>query len=205
MALARHLAEAAGKIVIVCPDRPGFIVNRCARPFYGEALALLEEGRSASDIDAAMQAAGYKIGPFSLIDLIGADINLAATEGLQTAMPHPRYHVFKALKAQVASGNLGRKSGTGFLFPATPGPAPPDAAKIALRIEVTLANEAAWLLSEGGVTAQDIDQALKLGLNFPRGPFESAALHGQKAIRDTLARLEAAAPPQLKTRYLPAP
>ncbi|MFM7444413.1 MAG: 3-hydroxyacyl-CoA dehydrogenase family protein, partial [Tabrizicola sp.] len=69
---ARTLTESAGKTVIQCADRPGFIVNRCARPFYGEALALLEEGRGAGEIDAAMTAAGYRLGPFALIDLIGA-------------------------------------------------------------------------------------------------------------------------------------
>ncbi len=203
LTLTRDVTETAGKIVIACPDRPGFIVNRCARPFYGEALALLDEGRSASDIDAAMLAAGYRIGPLSLIDLIGADINLAATESMQTAMHHPRYHVFTALKSQVAAGRLGRKSGQGFVFPDVPEAAPKDAADIALRIEATLANEAAWLLSEGGVTAEGIDKALKLGLNFPRGPFEAAALHGPAQVRMTLERLEAAAPSHLKTRYLP--
>ncbi|MGV8985541.1 MAG: 3-hydroxyacyl-CoA dehydrogenase NAD-binding domain-containing protein [Cypionkella sp.] len=202
---ARTLTEATGKTVITCPDRPGFIVNRCARPYYGEALALLEEGRTASDIDAAMLAAGYRIGPLSLIDLIGADINHAATEGLQAAMDHPRYHIFDALKAQIAAGNLGRKSGKGFLFPAAPGSAPADAADIALRIEATLVNEAVWLLSEGGVTQEGIDKALKLGLNFPRGPFEIATFHGPARIRETLARLEAAAPAHLKTRYDQAP
>ena len=205
LTLARHLTEATGKTVIACPDRPGFIVNRCARPYYGEALALLEEGRTPSDIDVAMLAAGYKMGPFSLIDLIGADINLAATEGLRAALNHPRYHVFAALKAQVESGHLGRKTGQGFLFPALPGPAPDDAAAIALRIEATLANEAAWLLSEGGTTRESIDMAMKLGLNFPRGPFEAAARHGAQAIGETLAKLEDAAPEALKTRYLPAP
>ncbi|MBC7477904.1 MAG: 3-hydroxybutyryl-CoA dehydrogenase, partial [Pseudorhodobacter sp.] len=79
LTLARQITESAGKTVIASPDRPGFIVNRCARPFYGEALALLEEGRTQSAFDAAMLAAGYRIGPLSLIDLIGADINLAAT------------------------------------------------------------------------------------------------------------------------------
>ena len=122
LTLARDITQTAGKTVITCPDRPGFIVNRCARPFDGEALALLEEGRSPSDIDASMLAAGYKIGPLSLIDLIGADINLAATQGLQAALNHPRYHVFDALKAQVTAGHLGRKSGQGFLFPAPPRP-----------------------------------------------------------------------------------
>jgi 3-hydroxybutyryl-CoA dehydrogenase len=204
--IAQQITEKAGKIVIQCPDRPGFIVNRCARPFYGEALALLAEGRTPSDIDAAMLAAGYRLGPLSLIDLIGADINLAATRGMFAAMGnHPRYHVFPALEAQVAAGHLGRKSGQGFLHPAQPGPAPADAAEIALRIESTLINEAHWLLAEGGTTPDGIDTAMRLGLNFPRGPFEALALHGRPAVLQTLARLHAAAPQPLKARYTPAP
>lgn len=206
LSFAREVTEKAGKTVVECPDRPGFIVNRCARPFYGEALAMLGEGRSASEIDAAMLAAGYRLGPLSLIDLIGADINLAATEGMFTAMGrHPRYHVFPSLAAQVAAGHLGRKSGQGFVHPAQPGPAPADAAVIALRIEATLINEAHWLLSEGGTTAAGIDTAMKLGLNFPRGPFEALALHGRDAVLATLAVLQAAAPDALKPRYTPAP
>lgn len=193
-ALARSLTEGAGKVVTLAPDRPGFIVNRVARPFYGEALALAEEGRDPAEIDAAMMAAGYRLGPFALIDLIGADINLAATEGLCQAMGgHPRYHVFDRLRDQVASGRLGKKTGGGFVTSAAEAPA--DAAEIVARIEVTLANEAAWLLSEGGTTAEDIDTALKLGLNFPRGPSRM----GNAAL---LARLEAQAPAHLKTRYL---
>ena len=206
LALALAVTEAAGKTVISCPDRPGFIVNRCARPFYGEALALLEEGRNASEIDAAMLAAGYRIGPFSLIDLIGADINLAATQGLVAAMGgHPRYHVFDALRAQVASGDLGRKTGRGFIFPGAPGAAPKDSDAIVFRIEATLANEAASLLAEGGTDEAGIDMALKLGLNFPRGPFESARANGLFRTRVTLAALEAAAPAHLKGRYAISP
>lgn len=205
-ATARQLTEAAGKVVIDAPDRPGFIVNRCARPFYGEALAMLEEGRSPSEIDAAMVAAGYRLGPFSLIDLIGADINLAATEGLSRAMGgHPRYHPFDRLKRQVASGNLGRKTGRGLIFPDPPGPAPADAEAIVQRIEATLVNEALWLLSEGGTTGSGIDTAMKLGLNFPRGPFEILAGQGPDRIRAILAALEAKAPAHLVTRYRPAP
>jgi len=204
--LARQASEKAGKTVVECPDRPGFIVNRCARPFYGEALAMLDEGRSASDIDAAMLAAGYRLGPLSLIDLIGADINLAATGTVHAAMGnHPRYHIFPALARQVATGHLGRKSGQGFLHPNPPGPAPADAAEIALRIEATLVNEAHWLLSEGGTTAEGIDTAMRLGLNFPRGPFETLALHGRAAVLNTLAALQLAAPEALKPRYTPAP
>jgi 3-hydroxybutyryl-CoA dehydrogenase len=203
LTLARSVTEAAGKTVIICPDRPGFIVNRCARPYYGEALALLETGRTAPDIDAAMVAAGYPIGPFALIDLIGADINLAATEGLHAAMGgHPRYHVFDALRAQVAGGALGRKAGRGFIT--TPAPPPADAAAIALRIEAALINEAAFLHAEG-VPKADIDTAMTLGLNFPRGPFAALAAHGTARILSTLAALESAAPPHLRTRYLPAP
>ena len=205
-ALARNLTERAGKTVVECPDRPGFIVNRCARPFYGEALAMFGEGRSASEIDAAMVAAGYRMGPFSLIDLIGADINLAATEGLYGAMGnHPRYLPFPALRAQVAAGKLGRKAGKGFVFPDQPGEPPADAAAIALRIEAALVNEAFWLLAEGGVEARDIDTAMALGLNFPRPPFALLERHGRSGILAELARLHAAAPATLKPRYLPAP
>ncbi|WP_309665534.1 3-hydroxyacyl-CoA dehydrogenase NAD-binding domain-containing protein [Tabrizicola sp.] len=204
LTIARQLTEAAGKTVIAAPDRPGFIVNRCARPYYGEALAMLDEGRSASDIDAAMIAVGYRLGPFQLIDLIGADINLAATEGLFAAMHHhPRYHPFLPLRRQVAIGNLGRKTGQGFIFPADPGTAPKDAAAIALRIEATLVNEAAWLLSEGGTTTDGIDTAMKLGLNLPRGPFEILEAHGAPKIRAKLAALEATT--ALRGRYVLAP
>ncbi|QYK41554.1 MAG: 3-hydroxybutyryl-CoA dehydrogenase [Paracoccaceae bacterium] len=206
LALARRLAEGAGKTVIACADRPGFIVNRCARPYYGEALAMLEAGRVPGEIDAAMVAAGYRLGPFALIDLIGADVNLAATEGVWAAMGrNPRYHPFEALRAQVAAGRLGRKSGTGFVTGAMPVEPPPDAADIVLRIEATLANEAAYLLAEGGVDAAGIDTALRLGLNFPRGALAAAQAQGWDRIRDTLAALAAAAPAHLAGRYDPAP
>lgn len=202
----RKVTAAAGKTVVTCGDTPGFIVNRCARPFYGEALAMMEEGRSASEIDAAMQAAGYRLGPFSLIDLVGADIGLAVTESFYTLMKKdPRYHVFDALKAQVAKGDLGRKSGKGFLFPEKPGPVPVDADDIVLRIEATLANEAASLAAEGAVSPDEIDTALKLGLNFPRGPFEAARRHGLSRIIETLRALENVAPSHLRGRYKTAP
>jgi 3-hydroxybutyryl-CoA dehydrogenase len=202
LARARALTEQAGKTVIRAADRPGFIVNRCARPYYGEALAMLEEGRTPSEIDAAMLAAGYRMGPFSLIDLIGADVNLAATEGLHMAMgSHPRYHPFSALRTQVDRGAFGRKSGNGFLWPAEPGPPPPDAGAIRLRIEAALANEAASLADEGGTTADDIDRAMKLGLNFPRGPFESTRALGVGAVIAELERLDSMAPAHLRGRY----
>lgn len=196
--------RACGKTVVTAPDRPGFIVNRCARPFYGEALAMVEEGLAPRAIDAAMMAAGYRLGPFALIDLIGADINLAATEGLYQAMgQHPRYFPFASLKDRVAQGTLGRKSGRGFLFPETVTPQPDPA--IVLRIEAMLANEALWLLTEGGVTREGIDTAVKLGLNFPRGPFDMLDQHGASTIGQVLAGLFAQAPDLMKERYAPAP
>ena len=200
----RAVLERAGKVVIDAPDRPGFIVNRCARPFYGEALAMLEEGITASDIDAAMQAAGYKIGPLSLIDLIGADINLAATETLFAAMErHPRYHVFDILRAHVARGDLGQKTGRGFVYPAEIGPVPVNAPEIALRIEAVLINEAGYLLAEGNLAQDSIDRAMCLGMNYPRGPFAALQSHGKSRILAKLAKLEARAPAHLRGRYLP--
>lgn len=203
---ARDLAESARKTVVACADRPGFIVNRVARPFYGEALALLEEGRDPAEIDAAMVAAGYKLGPFALIDLVGADINLAATESLLAAMDYsPRYFVFPALREQVARGDLGRKTGKGFVTPPNPVNPPDDADAIVLRIESALANEAGWLLAEGGTDQNGIDTALKLGLNFPRGPFESAKQHGFQKVRETLVGLEANTSAELRGRYALSP
>ena len=202
MTRAEAMTTAAGKVVIRCADRPGFIVNRCARPYYGEALAMLEEGRTASEIDAAMLSVGYRLGPFSLIDLIGADINLAATMGLYRGMDaHPRYYPFQSLRDQVARGDLGRKTGRGALFPDVPGAAPADAEQIVLRIEATLANEAASLLAEGTVSAEDIDRAMMLGVNYPRGPLEGARRHGIAKICAVLEALEARAPAHLKGRY----
>ena len=203
---ARAAAENAGKTVVEAPDRPGFIVNRCARPFYGEALALLEEGRAAGEIDAALLAAGYRIGPFSLIDLIGADVHLAATRSIWEAMGrHPRYQVFRTLEEQVASGALGRKSGCGFVAPNRPGTLPADAAAIVSRIEAALVNEAAWFLAEGGVTQDAIDTAVRLGLSFPRGPFEILEARGRQQVRAILRKERNRAPPHLSGRYDAAP
>lgn len=205
LSMARQVAEAAGKTVINAPDRPGFIVNRCARPFYGEALALLEEGSAAADIDAAMVAHGYRMGPFGLIDLIGADINLAASEGMFAAMGgHPRYHVFDALRAQVARGDLGHKSGRGFTLQGPAKPAPANAAMIVVRIEAALINEAASLLAEGGTTAAEIDTAVTLGMNFPRGPFKALQGYGTDRILGVLGGLAARAPAHLRGRYAPS-
>jgi len=101
---------------VVCADTPGFVVNRIARPYYGEALRLLGEGVApVSVIDALMETAGFKMGPFKLIDLIGVDVNLAVTESTYQAFFHdPKFRPHPLQARMVQSGRLGRKTGRGF-------------------------------------------------------------------------------------------
>ncbi|MFA5595388.1 MAG: 3-hydroxyacyl-CoA dehydrogenase NAD-binding domain-containing protein [Trueperaceae bacterium] len=109
------VARALGRQPVVAQDRPGFIVNRVARPFYGEALRLAGEGAAFEEIDVAMRAAGFRMGPFELLDLIGLDVNLAATKSVYEAFFHePRYRPHPLQQALVTAGRLGRKSSRGF-------------------------------------------------------------------------------------------
>ncbi len=109
------LARALGRQPVVAQDRPGFIVNRVARPFYGEALRLAGEGASFDAIDASLRGAGFRMGPFELLDLIGLDVNLAATTSVYEAFFHePRYRPHPLQRAMVTAGRLGRKTGRGF-------------------------------------------------------------------------------------------
>lgn len=109
-------ARAWGKTPVVAKNAPGFIVNKGARPFYGEALKFLEEGGAdAATIDSLMRAAGFKMGPFELIDLIGLDVNLAVSRQMwQAYYGEPRYQPSMLVEEMVAAGYLGRKSGRGF-------------------------------------------------------------------------------------------
>lgn len=109
------VARALGREPVVAQDRPGFIVNRVARPFYGEALRLVGEGAATEDVDAAVRAAGFRMGPFELLDLIGLDVNLAATTSVYEAFFHePRFRPHPLQRSLVAAGRLGRKTGRGF-------------------------------------------------------------------------------------------
>ncbi|MBF6613223.1 MAG: 3-hydroxybutyryl-CoA dehydrogenase [Chloroflexi bacterium] len=111
-----RLAASWGKSVVNSADTPGFIVNRVARPFYGEALKVLGEGSATvPQIDAAMRAAGFKMGPFELMDLIGIDINFAVTCSVYNAFfGEPRFRPHPAQQRMVEAGTIGRKSGQGF-------------------------------------------------------------------------------------------
>jgi 3-hydroxybutyryl-CoA dehydrogenase len=98
-------------------DTPGFIVNRVARPFYNEGLRILGDGNaSVETIDRIMKEAGnFRMGPFELMDLIGNDINFAATESLyRSFFEDPRFRPSPIQQRMVMGGNLGRKSGRGF-------------------------------------------------------------------------------------------
>jgi 3-hydroxybutyryl-CoA dehydrogenase len=110
------LARRWGKTPVVARDTPGFIVNRVARPFYLEALRLLGEGvADAATIDRLARAAGFRMGPFELMDLIGLDVNFAVTQSVFHAFfDDPRYRPHPIQQRMVDSGRLGRKTGRGF-------------------------------------------------------------------------------------------
>ena len=110
-------ALAWGKFPVHAASTPGFIVNRCARPFYGEALRLLtERAADVPTIDAVMRdAGGFRMGPFELMDLVGHDVNFAVTKSVWSAYFHdPRYAPSVLQQDLIAAGFLGRKSGRGF-------------------------------------------------------------------------------------------
>ena len=126
-------ATAWGKVPVHATSTPGFIVNRCARPFYGEALRLLaERAADPATIDALLRdAGGFRMGPFELMDLIGHDVNYAVTKSVWEASYHdPRYAPSALQRELVAAGFLGRKSGRGF-YDHTPGSVPPVPASVA--------------------------------------------------------------------------
>jgi 3-hydroxybutyryl-CoA dehydrogenase len=117
------LAEAWGKTPIVVADTPGFIVNRVARPYYGEALRLLGDGvATTATIDRLARDAGFPMGPFELMDLIGIDVNLAAATSVYEGFYHdPRFRPHAIQRRMVESGRLGRKTGHGYYeYPEAP-------------------------------------------------------------------------------------
>ncbi len=101
---------------VICKDAPGFIVNRVARHYYLEALHLaLEKNIAIEDIDTIMENAGFKMGPFKLMDLIGLDINYAVSQSVYEAFhKNPRFTPSPLQAQKVAAGNLGKKTGKGF-------------------------------------------------------------------------------------------
>jgi 3-hydroxybutyryl-CoA dehydrogenase len=164
------------KVTAVAKDTPGFIVNRVARPFYGEALRIYEEGKADfATIDWAMKTfGGFRMGPFELMDFIGHDVNYVVTETVFTAFYFdPRYKPSFTQKRLTEAGFLGRKTGRGFYNYADEMPKPNEDAVLGKyifeRILVMLINEAAEALFLNIASAKDIDNAMTKGVNYPKG------------------------------------
>ncbi|MEZ4738181.1 MAG: 3-hydroxyacyl-CoA dehydrogenase NAD-binding domain-containing protein [Flavobacteriales bacterium] len=205
------LMHAWKKAPVVAKDTPGFIVNRVARPFYGEALRILEEGiADLATIDHAMRTiGGFKMGPFELMDLIGNDINFAVTSSVFRAFFYdPRYRPSFTQQRMVEAGWLGRKSGKGY-FSYTKGDGPPAIdpdvilhENICWRIQVMLINEAVDALHLGVANKEDLDLAMTKGVNYPKGLL---ALADEKGLELCLSTLEQLQTEYGEDRYRPSP
>ncbi len=194
---AKTLVEAWGKLTVVAKDTPGFIVNRVARPFYSEALRIYDEGLAdIPTIDWAMtELGGFRMGPFTLMDYIGNDINYEVTQSVWTACYYePRYKPSFTQKRLVEAGYLGRKSGRGYyeygdnaVVP-TPKKNEEFGQDILSRIVMMLMNEAAEALHWGVASRDDIDLAMTKGVNYPKGLLRWADEVGIHWIVETLDR-----------------
>lgn len=127
-AVAADLARRLGKTPVQARDTPGFIVNRVARPFYAEAFRLVAEGvASVPQVDACLRGAGFKLGPFELMDLIGVDVNFAVTRSVyRQYQEETRFRPHPIQEKMVQAGLLGRKAGAGFYSYAAGTPAPAE-------------------------------------------------------------------------------
>lgn len=174
------------KTVAVAKDTPGFIVNRIARPFYGESLRIYEEGiADFATIDWSLKTlGGFKMGPFELMDFIGNDVNYAVTESVFTAFYFDsRYKPAFTQKRFSEAGYLGRKSGKGYYNYDNNGNIDTNchpelvsgshdkevAQQIFDRVLVMLINEAADALFWNIASPKDIDNAMTKGVNYPKG------------------------------------
>lgn len=175
---ARDLIDSWKKVTVLAKDTPGFIVNRVARPFYGEALKIYEEGiADFATIDWAMTAlGGFRMGPFTLMDYIGNDINYTVTETVFKAFYYDsRYRPSFTQKRHAEAGWLGRKSGRGY-YDYAEGKEMPNPIKdeelgkeILNRILILLINEAADAVFLNIASSKDIDLAMTKGVNYPKG------------------------------------
>ena len=175
---AKALMENWGKVPVIAKDTPGFIVNRVARPFYSEAIRIYEEGiADMATIDWAMtELGGFRMGPFTLMDYIGHDVNYVVTETVfQSFFYDPRYKPSFSQKRLLEAGWLGRKSGRGF-YNYSEGATHPEPTKdeklghgIKERILAMLINEAAEALHLDVASAKDLDLAMTKGVNYPKG------------------------------------
>ncbi len=196
---AQQLVDSWGKTTVLTKDTPGFIVNRVARPYYGEALRILDEGiANEVTIDWAMRdLAGFKMGPFELMDFIGNDINYTVTQTVfESFYFDPRYKPSFTQKRLKDAHYWGRKTGRGFYDyreGAVPRPEPKrDEALgqyIIQRIVAMLINEAAEALYLQVANRDDIETAMTQGVNYPKGLFAWADEWGIEAVVEKLDTL----------------
>ena len=208
---ARNIIDSWKKITVLAKDTPGFIVNRVARPFYGEAIRILEEGiADVATIDWAMkEIGGFRMGPFELTDYIGHDVNYVVTETVFKAFFFdPRYKPSFTQKRLVEAGRFGRKSGQGFYDysqgAVNPKPNTNEAlgTKIVNRITAMLINEAIDALFLNIASAKDIDLAMTKGVNYPKGLLAWA---DEKGLDVVLTQLEELYKNYCEDRYRPSP
>jgi 3-hydroxybutyryl-CoA dehydrogenase len=206
-----ELIKSWGKTVVVCKDTPGFIVNRVARPFYGEALRIYEEGiADFATIDWAMtEFGGFKMGPFTLMDYIGNDVNYAVTESVFQAFYYdPRFKPSFTQKRHSEAGFYGRKTGRGF-YNYAEGSIHPSPNKneelgkqIFNRILAMLINEAYDAVFMQVASEEDVDLAMTKGVNYPKGLISWSKELGPKMV---LAHLEELFSFYGEDRYRPNP
>ena len=207
---ARQLIDDWKKVTVLTKDTPGFIVNRVARPFYGEALKIYEEGiADFATIDWAMtELGGFRMGPFTLMDYIGNDINYTVTETVFAAFYYdPRYKPSFTQKRHSEAGWYGRKSGRGY-FDYAEGVVKPEpnmdkelGYEILNRILVMLINEAVDALFLNIATKEDIDLAMTKGVNYPGGLLQWADEIG---LENVLLKLEFLQAEYGEDRYRPS-
>lgn len=206
---ARSVIDSWGKVTVLTKDTPGFIVNRVARPFYGEALRIYEEGiADMPTIDWAMKTiGGFRMGPFELMDFIGNDVNYAVTESVFAAFYNdPRYKPSFTQKRHAEAGWLGRKSGRGYYDYSQEMPAAKEddslGQQIVNRILVMLINEAADALLWNIASEKDIDLAMTKGVNYPKGLLSWA---NEIGIQECVNRLDALYDEYREDRYRCSP
>jgi 3-hydroxybutyryl-CoA dehydrogenase len=196
----RDVIDSWKKITVVAADTPGFIVNRVARPFYGEALRIHDEGiADFATIDWAMKEfGGFKMGPFELMDFIGNDINFAVTSTMFESMFwEPRYKPSLTQKRLTDAGHLGRKTGRGY-YRYDNGATMPEPTRdrplgtaIFERVLAMLINEAADAVLYRVASATDIDLAMTKGVNYPKGLLAWSDELGPTWAFDRLTTLQA--------------
>lgn len=203
----KELMSAWGKVPVIAKDTPGFIVNRVARPFYGESIRILEEGiADEATIDWALkEMGGFRMGPFELMDLIGNDVNFAVTStAFKSFYYDPRYRPSIIQQRMVEAGLLGRKSGKGYYDYAEGATRPePNTSKalgelILNRVLCMLINEAADALNLNIASMEDLDLAMTKGVNYPKGLLAWA---DERGIANVLYRLDALYEDYREDRY----